>query len=200
VQHINAPSAVFSRSYWARSIPDPYPSPASTSWLPINLNYDQSQYIGVDRHKYSISAPLAWLSGCIQVDIPDYLLVNCSSDEYEERLHKLWRVPDISFRYETLRGYGKMEIFENPTIQPHAAEGRLAVHTQHASLNLDWDYGDIRGCRLSDWQSAIGRTSDGKIAGSISLDEHAAEILRATSQQPVRFITLSITHQWGQLQ
>jgi hypothetical protein len=69
--------------------------------------------------------------------------VNCSSDEYEERLHKLWQVPDISFRYETIRGYAKMEILENPTIQPHAAERRLAVHTQHASLNLDWDYGDI---------------------------------------------------------
>ena len=138
VQYITAPRNMFSLGYWARFISKLSSSSASIQWLPIDLTdyQPQPQPIFHSRSECAVSAALAWLSGCIQVDVPGYLRVDCRIDEYEKRLEKLWPVPDQYFKGEMLRDYQKCEYSRiQPSKHTPLREDSQCTHTTPRSTS-----------------------------------------------------------------
>ncbi|KAH7080950.1 heterokaryon incompatibility protein-domain-containing protein [Paraphoma chrysanthemicola] len=193
---------VYRLAYWGIPVPDTSKSPAAYRWSSIEVSTRHARHAGRSRLwrddvEICALAALAWLHGCIRTEVPECIQVDCSSEDYIKRLENRWPDRQSSFWQDASRGYDLSEIFRDITPEPHDTTGRILVHAQRASFSLDWDYTENQNEKTDpNAISLLLRTSDHRIAGSITVDNDRAEQFRLTDQRRGDFVVLSISREW----
>lgn len=145
-----------------------------------------------------IVAALAWQHGCVQAEIPDYLLVNCSRWPYGDRLEQHW--PNyITYWQKVFGSYKARNVFSARDIEVARTPGRIMVYTQKASFSLEWIAADDFQSKTSrpGRNAFLIRSSNGMVAGGIYLSDHWAEEYRTSPQTKATFIVLSTSQYPG---
>lgn len=194
---------VYRLAHWARPVSDAEAAQKSYRWAPIEIpvrKIDMKSHASLSRDDVEICAlaALARLNGCIRGDVPGSLRVDCSKEDYIERLKDRWPNRESSFWQDAFKGYDPYAISDHVHSGLHKQEGRILVHAQRASFELDWDYTENQNERFDPGAtSLLIRTSDHRVAGSVAIDERWAEQLRVTGQHTGDFVVLSISREWG---
>jgi hypothetical protein len=193
-----APGHIYSLAHWGRPAGDAPKASTTARWIPIKESIpilDSSNSSRYASHEQVVAA-LAWLNGCIRTRVPQSLRVDCSQDEYRKRLYHRW-TKNISFRQEAFENYAEERVGESLPAGLYRGTGQIVVDAQTAFFNLDFDYihpDHPDYSYLEPGQTpVIIRMSNNRIAGSISLDEHAAQTLSLMNQRQGRFIALSVS-------
>ena len=151
-----------------------------------------------------VMAGLAWQAGCLQAHVPDNVKMDCSFEEYRDRLNTRW--PTYTTYWEDALGcYDANKLFSASDIDLASHPGRLMVHAQRASFKLDRsklaeetyppgsgiaDGSSMRGYDRCDIRSATGR-----LVGAVHFDQHDAQRSVSAQGGMADFIALSISPQ-----
>jgi hypothetical protein len=158
------------------------PAPAQTYDLPLAASR---------KDWLKLTAALAWSHGCIDESAPPCLLANYSHEEYSQRLEELWPDNLAVHWLSLLQQCEKANIFNDTEVRTLSAPDRLVVYTQKANFSLDFTVTTKQSwVSEHDTISYIIRTRDGKVAGSISLDDPTREFYEETLD--AEFIALSV--------
>jgi len=92
---------VYSLAYWVSLTTGAATASGALHWSTLKPTYAR---ITIHRLNENLSeryivAALSWLHGCLETDIPSWLTVDCTRDEYAARLEEHWSIPPrMSFR------------------------------------------------------------------------------------------------------
>jgi hypothetical protein len=181
-----------SLAYWGRIVANGMSAQGSLSWSTLPPAHD----FDVDPSIENVVAGLAWLHGCIRSKVPEYLSIDCSSTEYIQRLADRWNTSPSQYWNDAFQDYEKLSVFEHVSSASLSEAGCLLVHTQKTSFDLDWRGSQGRNRygieSLPGHNPIVIRSKDHGVAGSISIGEHSAQLLRGLDTRHAEFIALSV--------
>jgi hypothetical protein len=185
----------YSVAYWSRSVTEEITKYGTFPWPVIVPGQARDQLIQ-DPFEISLTcAALAWVNGCIRSEIPQELHIDVGAEEYNRRLSVRWHDmsdPNVYWK-DAFQSYDAKKLFEDIDEEVLSNPTCLMVHTQTTSFSLDWR-GQFQSAsnRNTSCKPVIIRDINGRIAGSIELNDFAAHRLQTSTPTPTRFIALSV--------
>jgi hypothetical protein len=183
VRFLRHSSTLFGLAHYGWKYPS-IPDESATSSYEIILPKHGPNQLPGDPNAF-ICAGLAWSNGCVECEVPPELLVETGNYEYYLPRWRKW--------HEASDNHHKSSIFDGILESSSFRPGHIVVRAQKTSFLLD-----LRGQVPSRWSPNTGyvptliRANNNKVAGSIQLDDFAAQDLRALNQARALFIALSV--------
>jgi hypothetical protein len=143
------------------------------TWAPIprqNKRTWDNFYVADWEDSFKVAAAIAWLHGCIGLQPPTWLSIDCSASDYKHRINERWS-KDISMpwnKFFRIRGWAHS--FDNTDIKPLDAVGRLVSYTQTSTFGLDLTIRSSEQPLERTANNCIMRARNNSIAGLAMLD------------------------------
>jgi hypothetical protein len=103
-----------------------------------------------------------------------------------------WSKQNRSYLVEAFQDVEQRQLFSKPDVEALSASGRIVVNTQKSRFRVDWSsirksgYGSIRTC-------------DGRLAGSILLDDPPSDEAKCQEEPETEFIALAVINDFSSL-
>ncbi|KAL6708909.1 hypothetical protein ACN47E_002316 [Coniothyrium glycines] len=181
-----------SLAYWGR----PNVDIEGTTWIQISAVYARDD--DVEQGNTFENTALAWLSGCLERDLPSDLLEPISLEESVKRLVKRWDKSYNLYWHEAFDHYTSQEMFGTINVDKSLIPRSLAVRTQVMPSFRPEEV--FPGTFL---HGMILRTTYGKIAGFVKPDLPRVQMSDLSGTPELRFLALSVqrcdSQSWARL-
>jgi hypothetical protein len=163
----------------------------SFRWRPVRAKDQNEMYANKIRwsHTLKVSVALAWLNCCFYGETPEFLSFDCSAKDWHKRVTARWLGRDRPYLPQASHNDEQWRLPTTPEANALCASGRIIANTSKSAFKVDWNSFSIPG---PDGQYGIVRTDDGRVAGSIFLDDPSTDRFMEQEQTSAEFIALAI--------
>jgi hypothetical protein len=181
----------FSLAYWAWAERSRTADRKSFQWSHTRDAKRQGAWSFEDHFNNTIKdvIALAWMHGCFYSEVPPWLMVDCSAQEWKEGVRARWSEHDLEYLKGAFQNKQPPQLFTSSDLRSLASAGRIISNTQISTFHVDWNSVSIPG---PDGQYGIVRTPEGRFAGSVLLDEPSTQQLKVQEATTVEFIALAL--------
>jgi hypothetical protein len=180
-----------SLAYWGWAKESQTTGRTSFQWRPIRDRDQNKMY--AKKIQWSdtlkVSVALAWLNGCFYNETPKFLSVDCSAKDWHARVTASWPGQDRPHLPQALQNDEQWRPLSTPETNALCASGRIMANTSKSTFKVDWNSVSMPG---PDGQYGIVRTGDGRLAGSIFLDDPSTDRFMEHEETSAEFIALAI--------
>jgi hypothetical protein len=177
--------------YWGWAKESQTTGRTSFRWRPIRDRDQNKMY--ANKIQWSdtlkVSVALAWLNGCFYNETPEFLSVDCSAEEWHTRVTASWPGRDRPHLPQALQNDEQWRLLCTPEANALCASGRIMANTSKSIFKVEWNSVSMPG---PDGQYGIVRTGDGRLAGSIFLDDPSTDRFMEHEETSAEFIALAI--------
>jgi hypothetical protein len=140
-----------------------------STWAPIKRTWDN--FSAADwKVSLEVATAIAWLHGCISLQPPAWLSINCSASDYKQRINERWS-KDISIPWNRFfRSRERAYLFDNIDRKLLNTPSRLVSYTQTSAFSLDLTLRSTEQPTERTANNYIMRAKDNSIAGLAMLD------------------------------
>ncbi|KAH7379132.1 hypothetical protein DE146DRAFT_304513 [Phaeosphaeria sp. MPI-PUGE-AT-0046c] len=130
--------SMYGLAHWGRPSGTHQNGSSASQWIPICRGVRIHLYARVDCASWDgVAVAMAWLHGCPSVHMPEWLMLDCSRDDFIERLERNWQPDDPAHWNMLLQDNIGHIHFDNPRFRKLATAGRIITHTQKTTFALD---------------------------------------------------------------
>jgi hypothetical protein len=180
-----------SLAYWGWAEESKTMGRTSFRWRPVRVKDHNEMYATNIQWSSSlrVSVALAWSNRCLYNEIPKFLSVSCSAKDWHKRVTARWPGRDRPYLPQHLQNDEQWRLLSTPEANALCASGRIIANTSKSTFKVDWNSVSMPG---PDGQYGIVRADDGRLAGSVFLDDPSTDRFMEQEETSAEFIALAI--------